>query len=95
MQGVYVLTDQSFRPFARMSMAARTDAVAMAQAVGTAHLVLTLVQEANNAPVKYLYFPCGVIRGALANMGISTSVQAETSELPAATFQIKTIQSKP
>ncbi|EYE97282.1 trafficking protein particle complex subunit [Aspergillus glaucus CBS 516.65] len=74
-RGVYVLTDQSFRPFARMSMAARTEAVAMAQA--------------------YLYFPCGVIRGALANMGISTSVQAETSELPAATFQIKTIQSKP
>lgn len=51
MQGVYVLTDQSFRPFARMSMAARTEAVAMAQAVGTVHLVLTLVQEANNTPV--------------------------------------------
>ncbi|KAJ5902490.1 Trafficking protein particle complex subunit 6B [Penicillium taxi] len=74
-RGVYVLTDSSFRPFARMSMAARGDAIAMAQA--------------------YLWFPCGVIRGALANLGINTSVQAETSDLPGATFQIKTIQPRP
>ncbi|KAL2809021.1 PINIT domain-containing protein [Aspergillus granulosus] len=70
-RGVYVLTDNSFRPFARMSMAVRSEAVAMAQA--------------------YLWFPCGVIRGALSNLGISTTVQAETTELAGATFQIKTI----
>lgn len=39
---------------------------------------------------QHLWFPCGVIRGSLASMGISATVQAETSELPAATFQIKT-----
>ncbi|KAL3455632.1 transport protein particle component-domain-containing protein [Aspergillus heterothallicus] len=70
-RGVYVLTDNTFRPFARMSMAVRSEAVAMAQA--------------------YLWFPCGVIRGALSNLGINTSVQAETTELAGATFQIKTI----
>ncbi|KAL4958827.1 transport protein particle component-domain-containing protein [Aspergillus stella-maris] len=70
-RGVYVLTDNSFRPFARMSMAVRGEAVSMAQA--------------------YLWFPCGVIRGALSNLGIHTTVQAETTELPGATFQIKTI----
>ncbi|KAL4898463.1 transport protein particle component [Aspergillus ambiguus] len=74
-RGVYVLTDNSFRPFARMSMSVRSEAVSMAQA--------------------YLWFPCGVIRGALANLGISTAVQAETTELPGATFQIKTLQPKP
>ncbi|KAJ5099132.1 Trafficking protein particle complex subunit 6B [Penicillium argentinense] len=74
-RGVYVLTDNAFRSFARMSMAVRSDAVSMAQA--------------------YLWFPCGVIRGALANLGINTTVQAETSELPGATFQIKTIQARP
>ncbi|KAJ5578846.1 Trafficking protein particle complex subunit 6B [Penicillium hetheringtonii] len=74
-RGVYVLTDSSFRPFARMSMAVRADAVSMAQA--------------------YLWFPCGIIRGALANLGINTTVQAETSELPGATFQIKTVQARP
>ncbi|KAL4976192.1 transport protein particle component [Aspergillus desertorum] len=70
-RGVYVLTDNSFRPFARMSMSTRSEAVSRAQA--------------------YLWFPCGVIRGALSNFGIHTNVQAETAELPGATFQIKTI----
>ncbi|KAJ9190848.1 hypothetical protein DTO166G4_1338 [Paecilomyces variotii] len=74
-RGVFVLTDNSFRPFSRMSMAVRSDAVARAQA--------------------YLWFPCGVIRGVLASMNINATVQAETSDLPGATFQIKTILPKP
>ncbi|KAF9892197.1 Trafficking protein particle complex subunit 33 [Aspergillus nanangensis] len=74
-RGVYVLTDTSFRPFARMSMSVRSEAVSVAQA--------------------YLWFPCGVIRGALSALGINTTVQAETAELPGATFQIKTVQPKP
>ncbi|KAJ5715042.1 Trafficking protein particle complex subunit 6B [Penicillium malachiteum] len=74
-RGVYVLTDSAFRPFARMSMAVRGEAISMAQA--------------------YLWFPCGIIRGALANLGINTTVQAETSDLPGATFQIKTVQVRP
>ncbi|CCU76643.1 trafficking protein particle complex subunit 6B [Blumeria hordei DH14] len=68
-RGVYVLTDHSFRPFARMSTEAGGQAVMRAQ--------------------PYLWFPCGIIRGALANMGIDATVQAETSELPGAIFQIK------
>lgn len=40
----------------------------------------------------HLYFPCGIIRGALWNLGIKATVQAETQELPIAMFQIKTIQ---
>lgn len=32
-EGVYVLTDNSFRPFARMSTSVRSEAVSMAQAV--------------------------------------------------------------
>ncbi|KAL1980583.1 hypothetical protein VTN96DRAFT_3951 [Rasamsonia emersonii] len=73
-RGVYVLTDNSFRPFTRMSMAVRSEAVARAEA--------------------FLWFPCGVIRGALANLGINATVQAETSDLPGATFQIKATQAK-
>jgi trafficking protein particle complex subunit 6 len=42
----------------------------------------------------FLYFPCGIIRGALASMGINASVQAETSELPGATFQVKALPVK-
>ncbi|KAI3337404.1 transport protein particle component [Xylariaceae sp. AK1471] len=39
----------------------------------------------------FLWFPCGILRGALAAMGITATVQAESSELPAAVFQIKTL----
>ncbi|EKD13468.1 uncharacterized protein L3040_008665 [Drepanopeziza brunnea f. sp. 'multigermtubi'] len=73
-RGVYVLTDNSFRPFARMSTEAGGNAVPRAQ--------------------PFLWFPCGVIRGALASMGINATVQAESSELPGATFQIKSLVAK-
>ncbi|KAI9785014.1 MAG: Trafficking protein particle complex subunit 33 [Geoglossum umbratile] len=43
---------------------------------------------------RFLWFPCGIIRGALASMGINATVQADTSELPGATFQIKTVAAK-
>ena len=44
--------------------------------------------------LQFLWFPCGIIRGGLASLGIDAIVQAETSELPAATFQIKTAVTK-
>ncbi|EED12524.1 BET3 family protein [Talaromyces stipitatus ATCC 10500] len=73
-RGVYVLSDNAFRPLTRMSMAVRSEAVARAEA--------------------FLWFPCGLIRGCLASLGIDATVQAETSELPGATFQIKSNQTK-
>jgi len=42
------------------------------------------------ARFQYLYFPCGIIRGALAGLGMDVTVHADSSEIPAATFQIKT-----
>lgn len=40
----------------------------------------------------YLWFPCGIIRGALANLGMETTVTAEcTNGPPSTAFQIKTI----
>ncbi|KAL7945735.1 transport protein particle component [Trichoderma barbatum] len=74
-RGVYVLTDNAFRPFSRMSTETGSQAVVRAQ--------------------PFLWFPCGIIRGALAALGISATVQAEVNELPAAIFQIKTVAAKP
>ncbi|KAF9945934.1 Trafficking protein particle complex subunit 33 [Mortierella alpina] len=37
----------------------------------------------------YLWFPCGILRGILSNLGIASVVVAETSALPGCTFQIK------
>ncbi|KAK8081781.1 trafficking protein particle complex subunit 6B [Apiospora saccharicola] len=73
-RGVYVLTDNAFRPLARMSTETGGQAVLKAQ--------------------PFLWFPCGIVRGALAALGINATVQAETSELPGAVFQIKTLPSK-
>ncbi|ROV98930.1 hypothetical protein VSDG_03657 [Cytospora chrysosperma] len=73
-RGVYVLTDNAFRPFSRMSTEAGGQAVVRAE--------------------PFLWFPCGIVRGALAAMGINATVQAETSELPGAVFQIKTVPTK-
>ncbi|KAI0383058.1 transport protein particle component [Hypomontagnella monticulosa] len=73
-RGVYVLTDNAFRPLARMSADPGGHAVARAQ--------------------PFLWFPCGIVRGALAAMGIAATVQAETSELPGAVFQIKTLPTR-
>lgn len=73
-RGVYVLTDNSFRPFAKMSSEAGGQAVMRAE--------------------PFLWFPCGIVRGALAAMGVNATVQAETTELPGAVFQIKTVAAK-
>jgi hypothetical protein len=53
---------------------------------------MKFIQQSNGN--QHLFFPAGIIRGALASLGIEATVQAETTELPQATFQIKTIQSK-
>ncbi|KAH6624524.1 transport protein particle component [Chaetomium sp. MPI-SDFR-AT-0129] len=73
-RGVYVLTDNAFRPFSRMSAQSSSQAVIGAQ--------------------PFLRLPCGIVRGALAGLGISATVQAETTELPSAIFQIKTVSAK-
>ncbi|KAF9422419.1 Trafficking protein particle complex subunit 33 [Entomortierella beljakovae] len=43
----------------------------------------------------YLWFPCGILRGILSNLGIPSVVVAETSALPACTFQIKIAKAGP
>ncbi|KAI8987737.1 BET3 family protein [Mycotypha africana] len=42
--------------------------------------------------MPYVWFPCGLIRGALANLGVPTVVVAETTNLPQCTFQIKIVK---
>ncbi|XP_076874820.1 trafficking protein particle complex subunit 6b isoform X3 [Brachyhypopomus gauderio] len=44
-------------------------------------------QYLENAP-KYLAFPCGLVRGALSNLGVKSIVTAEVSVMPACKFQV-------
>lgn len=41
------------------------------------------------AAARMLHFPCGILRGALANLGLSSIVVAEFNTLPHCTFNIK------
>lgn len=102
-KGVYVLTDNAFRPFSRMSAEVGSQAVLRAQPVARplplpsppiSHETLPSLTLTGWENKQFLWFPCGIVRGALAAMGITATVQAETSELPSAVFQIKTIPAK-
>ncbi|EME42896.1 hypothetical protein DOTSEDRAFT_173406 [Dothistroma septosporum NZE10] len=75
-RGVFVLTDSRFQPLSRMSVDRRAGPKAAEDALRRAQ--------------TFLYFPCGVIRGALQGLGIDVTITAETTEIPTATFQIKT-----
>ncbi|XP_076912645.1 uncharacterized protein LOC143571016 [Bidens hawaiensis] len=51
------------------------------------------ITEAGNKTAEttgmHLYFPCGIIRGALSNLGIPCAVSADISNLPACSFVIR------
>ena len=53
---------------------------------------MTSSAEAIARAQPHLFFPCGIIRGVLSSLGVKATVQAETTELPGAVFQIKTVQ---
>jgi len=46
----------------------------------------TAETKAAQAMSMHLYFPCGIIRGALSNLGIPCAVSADISSLPACAY---------
>lgn len=95
-RGIYVLTDNTFKPLTRMSFDTKKYDAAMQAQVVAATGDPALGRDANSlARVQpFLYFPAGVIRGCLESLGIKASVTAECAALPAATFQIRTAGAK-
>lgn len=45
--------------------------------------------ESKQSAERMLHFPCGMIRGALANLGVLAMVNADFNTLPACTFNIR------
>ncbi|KAL8279359.1 hypothetical protein RQP46_008171 [Phenoliferia psychrophenolica] len=76
-RGVYVLVDNAFKPLAKVS-AVKGEKEAE--------------EEVQRFVRFFLAFPSGVIRGALANLGVACTVTAESAAVPQSTFQIKTIK---
>lgn len=75
-RGVFVLTDARFEPLRRASIPKSGGGD----------------EEARARAAPFLFFPAGVVRGALAGLGIDAVVQAEVAGqgLPGAIFQIRT-----
>lgn len=45
--------------------------------------------ESKQNAIKMLFFPSGMIRGALANLGILTIVNADLNNIPSCSFNIR------
>jgi hypothetical protein len=95
-RGIYVLTDNTFKPLGRMSFDTKKYDATMQAALVAQTGDVALGRDANSqARVQpFLYFPAGLIRGCLASLGIQATVTAESAALPGATFQIRTAGAK-
>ena len=78
MQGTFVLQDNRFRWLTRVSVDPSVESMGATENDST-----TLGDSAAQTTSMLLYFPCGIIRGALTNLGISCSVTADMSNIPA------------
>nr|GEV27007.1 autophagy-related protein 2 [Tanacetum cinerariifolium] len=79
-RGTFVLQDDKFAWLSRMSVAPSAETSGSTQEPGN---------KAAEVTGMHLYFPCGIIRGALSNLGIPCAVSADISNLPACSFVIR------
>ncbi|KAG8648199.1 hypothetical protein MANES_09G160500v8 [Manihot esculenta] len=80
-RGTFVLQDNKFRWLARMSVDTSIESVDLSQDPSA-----LAENKATQAMGVHLYFPCGIIRGALSNLGIPCAVSADISNLPACEY---------
>ncbi|KAG9445855.1 hypothetical protein H6P81_011983 [Aristolochia fimbriata] len=84
-RGTFVLQDNRFRWLTRVSY----DPTPANSDVSPASDPSQVVDKAAQATSMHLYFPCGIIRGALTNLGIPCAVSADISNLPACSFVVR------
>ena len=84
LQGTYVLQDTKFRWLEHMSVDPSLDGSSNEE-----NSVASAENKAAEAMSMHLYFPCGIIRGALSNLGINCAVSADISSLPACMYIIR------
>ncbi|KAK1414488.1 hypothetical protein QVD17_30234 [Tagetes erecta] len=83
-RGTFVLQDNKFRWLSRVSVDPSVEISGAAQEP-------SVMSENKSAQATglHLYFPCGIIRGALSTLGIPCAVTADISNLPACSFVIR------
>ncbi|WOL13622.1 trafficking protein particle complex subunit 6B [Canna indica] len=79
-RGTFVLQDNKFHWLTHVSVSPSSDNNE------AFHDPSVLEDRAFEATSMLLYFPCGIIRGALSNLGITCAVSADISNLPACAY---------
>ncbi|OMO55300.1 Transport protein particle (TRAPP) component [Corchorus olitorius] len=80
-RGTFVLQDNRFRWLTRMSIDQSPENGASEEP--------SIMADNKAVQSMHLYFPCGIIRGALSNLGIPCAVSADISNLPACSFVVR------
>ncbi|GJR38487.1 trafficking protein particle complex subunit 6B [Tanacetum coccineum] len=83
-RGTFVLQDNNFRWLSRVSGDPSVELTGEAQDPSAMS-----ENKAAQTTGMHLYFPCGLIRGALSTLGIPCAVSADISNLPACSFVIR------
>lgn len=83
-RGTFVLQDNKFRWLSRVSGDPSVELTGEAQDPSAMS-----ENKAAQTTGMHLYFPCGLIRGALSTLGIPCAVSADISNLPACSFVIR------
>ncbi|XP_021669576.2 uncharacterized protein LOC110656905 isoform X2 [Hevea brasiliensis] len=83
-RGTFVLQDSRFRWLAQMPVDPSIENVDLSQDPSA-----LAENKATQAMSMHLYFPCGIIRGALSNLGIPCAVSADISDLLACSFVVR------
>lgn len=85
-RGTFVLQDNRFRWLTRISLDTSVNNIESSQLESS---LSSTDNKALQATSLHLYFPCGIIRGALTNLGIPCAVSADISNLPVCSFVIR------
>ncbi|XP_020579322.1 LOW QUALITY PROTEIN: trafficking protein particle complex subunit 6B [Phalaenopsis equestris] len=81
-RGTFVLQDNMFRWIARISPNPLQENLSESSTPNDDN-------QAAQITSMYLYFPCGIIRGALTSLGIPCAVSADISNRPACSFVVR------
>lgn len=87
-QGVYVLQDNKFRFLASISNSRQYLELAPKVNYIFLSLFIIIINLFFFVEFQYLVFTCGLLRGALASLGLTCIVTAEVTTMPACKFQV-------
>ncbi|KAK1370602.1 trafficking protein particle complex subunit 6B [Heracleum sosnowskyi] len=88
-RGTFVLQDNRFRWLSRVSNPVLDDLSAKDPEALARNKAALAETKAAQATSMLLNFPCGIIRGALSNLGIPCAVSADISNLPTCSFVVR------